>query len=192
MDMWSLQAREWELNEHRPTMSREPMLRLAIFPSSSDTPTRCRTAIHPKPPSLGSVGGGLSNLFAAARDNRIRALVALDGSMRYFPALVKQAGDVDPGKRGVMRCVSESTTDRRAPFDQHNVREIRGRAAQQVGGGDSSLKPPPTITMTLRMVASYRFAHTLLQTRLSRAHSRHWTNLTSLKRQLALWGVGRE
>jgi tetratricopeptide (TPR) repeat protein len=40
--------------------------------------------------------GGISNLFAAARDNRIDALVALDGSMRYFPALVKQAGDVHP------------------------------------------------------------------------------------------------
>jgi chlorophyllase-like protein len=40
--------------------------------------------------------GGISNLFAAARDNRIDALVALDGSMRYYPGLVKQAGDVHP------------------------------------------------------------------------------------------------
>jgi dienelactone hydrolase len=39
--------------------------------------------------------GGISNLFAAARDNRIDALVALDGSMRYYPGLVKQ-GDVHP------------------------------------------------------------------------------------------------
>jgi dienelactone hydrolase len=39
--------------------------------------------------------GGISNLFAASRDGRIRALFALDGSMRYFPALVKQAG-VEP------------------------------------------------------------------------------------------------
>jgi dienelactone hydrolase len=48
---------------------------------------------------VGVVGfswGGISNLFAAARDNRILALVALDGSMRYFPGLVKQAGDVHP------------------------------------------------------------------------------------------------
>jgi dienelactone hydrolase len=36
--------------------------------------------------------GGISNLFAAWRDNRIDALVALDGSMRYFPGLVKEAG----------------------------------------------------------------------------------------------------
>jgi tetratricopeptide (TPR) repeat protein len=35
--------------------------------------------------------GGISNLFAAARDNRIDALFALDGSMRYFPGLVKAA-----------------------------------------------------------------------------------------------------
>ena len=40
--------------------------------------------------------GGISNLFAAARDNRIDALVALDGSMRYFPGLVKGATDVHP------------------------------------------------------------------------------------------------
>jgi tetratricopeptide (TPR) repeat protein len=40
--------------------------------------------------------GGISNLFAAARDNRIDALVALDGSMRYYPGLVKAATDVHP------------------------------------------------------------------------------------------------
>jgi dienelactone hydrolase/predicted negative regulator of RcsB-dependent stress response len=40
--------------------------------------------------------GGISNLFAAARDSRIDALVALDGSMRYYPGLIKQAGDVHP------------------------------------------------------------------------------------------------
>jgi tetratricopeptide (TPR) repeat protein len=40
--------------------------------------------------------GGISNLFAAARDNRIDALVALDGSVRYYPGLVKQAADVHP------------------------------------------------------------------------------------------------
>jgi hypothetical protein len=31
--------------------------------------------------------GGIANLFAAAHDSRITALVALDGSMRYFPGL---------------------------------------------------------------------------------------------------------
>lgn len=40
--------------------------------------------------------GGLANLFAAARDPHISALVALDGSMRYYPGLIKAAGDVHP------------------------------------------------------------------------------------------------
>jgi hypothetical protein len=34
-------------------------------------------------------------LFAAARDNRIKALIAYDGSMRYYPGLV-EAGHVHP------------------------------------------------------------------------------------------------
>src|SRR6187402_989182 len=42
--------------------------------------------------------GGLANLFAAARDDRIDALIALDGSMRYFPGLVRNAGYVHPDK----------------------------------------------------------------------------------------------
>jgi dienelactone hydrolase len=45
---------------------------------------------------VGFSWGGISNLFAAARDNRIDALVALDGSMRYFAGLVKAATDVHP------------------------------------------------------------------------------------------------
>ncbi len=43
---------------------------------------------------VGFSWGGLAALFAAARDNRIDALVSLDGSMRYYPGLVEQAGDV--------------------------------------------------------------------------------------------------
>lgn len=45
---------------------------------------------------VGFSWGGIANLFAAARDNRIDALVALDGSMRYYPGLIKDAGDVHP------------------------------------------------------------------------------------------------
>ncbi len=40
--------------------------------------------------------GGISNLFAASRDSRIKALFALDGSMRYFPGLIKQSGYARP------------------------------------------------------------------------------------------------
>jgi predicted dienelactone hydrolase len=36
--------------------------------------------------------GGISSLFAAARDHRIDALVEMDGSMRYYPGLVQKAG----------------------------------------------------------------------------------------------------
>jgi tetratricopeptide (TPR) repeat protein len=45
---------------------------------------------------VGFSWGGLANLFAASRDDRIGALVALDGSMRGFPGVVKEAGDVHP------------------------------------------------------------------------------------------------
>lgn len=41
--------------------------------------------------------GGLSNVVAAARDNRIKALVALDGSVRYFPQLVDGGKDAIRG-----------------------------------------------------------------------------------------------
>jgi pimeloyl-ACP methyl ester carboxylesterase len=40
--------------------------------------------------------GGGSSLLAAARDRRIDALVSMDGSMRYYPALIRMAVDVHP------------------------------------------------------------------------------------------------
>ncbi len=40
--------------------------------------------------------GGISVLFAAARDPRIQILVEMDGSMRYYPGLVASAGDIHP------------------------------------------------------------------------------------------------
>jgi len=42
--------------------------------------------------------GGISGLFAVARDPRIKALVEMDGSMRYFPGIVKKATDVRPDR----------------------------------------------------------------------------------------------
>lgn len=41
---------------------------------------------------MGWSWGGIANLFAASRDHRISALVAFDGSMRYYPGFVKSAG----------------------------------------------------------------------------------------------------
>jgi pimeloyl-ACP methyl ester carboxylesterase len=45
---------------------------------------------------IGYSWGGMSALFAAVRDKRIGAIVSLDGSFRYGPATVQQAGDVHP------------------------------------------------------------------------------------------------
>jgi dienelactone hydrolase len=42
--------------------------------------------------------GGLSNLFAAAKDPRIKALVSLDGSVRYFPKLIADSKYVTPAR----------------------------------------------------------------------------------------------
>jgi pimeloyl-ACP methyl ester carboxylesterase len=50
---------------------------------------------------VGYSWGGISNLVAAARDDRIRALVSLDGSLRQYPGLVKQAGDVHPEEMAI-------------------------------------------------------------------------------------------
>lgn len=40
--------------------------------------------------------GGISNVFAAAADSRIKALVSLDGSVRYYPELVSTNKQVAP------------------------------------------------------------------------------------------------
>lgn len=45
---------------------------------------------------IGYSFGGLANVLAAARDDRIGALVALDGSVRYFPAIVQAAAYATP------------------------------------------------------------------------------------------------
>jgi pimeloyl-ACP methyl ester carboxylesterase len=50
---------------------------------------------------VGFSWGGMAALFAAARDNRVSALVALDGSMRYYPGFVKDAGDIDPAQMSI-------------------------------------------------------------------------------------------
>lgn len=50
---------------------------------------------------MGFSWGGISNVFAAARDSRIKALVSLDGSVRYFPQLVEEARYVTPSRVAV-------------------------------------------------------------------------------------------
>lgn len=46
--------------------------------------------------AMGYSFGGLANVLAAALDDRISALVSLDGSVRYFPAIVQQAAYATP------------------------------------------------------------------------------------------------
>jgi dienelactone hydrolase len=45
---------------------------------------------------VGYSWGGLANVLAAARDDRIKALVALDGSVRYYPAVAQAATYATP------------------------------------------------------------------------------------------------
>lgn len=45
--------------------------------------------------------GGIANVLAAAKDSRIKALVNLDGSVRYYPELVAAAKYVTPQSVGV-------------------------------------------------------------------------------------------
>ncbi|WP_026172923.1 tetratricopeptide repeat protein [Asticcacaulis benevestitus] len=53
------------------------------------------------PGKIGVIGyswGGIANVFAAARDSRIGALVALDGSVRYWPEMIAKAPYVTPSR----------------------------------------------------------------------------------------------
>jgi dienelactone hydrolase len=57
------------------------------------------TLPHADPGRIGVAGfswGGISNVFASARDSRIKALVNLDGSVRYYPDLIAEAKYVTP------------------------------------------------------------------------------------------------
>lgn len=62
------------------------------------------TLQHADPRRLAVAGyswGGLSNVLAAARDRRIRALVNLDGSVRHYPELVAAAKYLVPARLNV-------------------------------------------------------------------------------------------
>lgn len=47
---------------------------------------------------LGYSWGGMASAFAAATDDRIKLLVDLDGSVRYFPKLLAMAPDITPDR----------------------------------------------------------------------------------------------
>ena len=46
--------------------------------------------------AVGYSWGGMAALFASGRDKRIDVLVSLDGSFRYSPGTVQEAGDIHP------------------------------------------------------------------------------------------------
>ncbi len=63
--------------------------------------TYARTLPHADTSRVGVIGyswGGIANVLAAAKDNRIKALVALDGSVRYYPELMAAARYVDAAR----------------------------------------------------------------------------------------------
>lgn len=45
--------------------------------------------------------GGLANVFAASQSGRVKALVSLDGSVRYYPQLITAAGAITPANTAV-------------------------------------------------------------------------------------------
>ncbi len=69
--------------------------------------------------------GGLSNLYAAAHDDRIQALADLDGSIRYWPGLVRAAG-IDPAQMAIplLYVKSQDTIE-----DQAHLEEAYSAAA---------------------------------------------------------------
>jgi len=89
---------------------------------------------------IGYSWGGLSNLFAAARDNRIGALVALDGSMRYESAVIQQSGDVHPSTMKIpLLYLSEghfTLEEVASAYDSEKGIHLNPEALNQWTGGD--------------------------------------------------------
>lgn len=66
--------------------------------------------------AMGFSWGGLSNVLAAARDERIKALVCLDGSIRYWNRLLEQTPYAVPEK---LRTPLLFLAQRPAPFERN-------------------------------------------------------------------------
>jgi pimeloyl-ACP methyl ester carboxylesterase len=72
--------------------------------------------------AIGFSWGGLANLFAASRDPRIKALVSLDGSERYFPGLVEASNTIHPGKMTIPLMYFEEADESLEDQDRLNSR----------------------------------------------------------------------
>lgn len=89
---------------------------------------------------MGYSWGGLANLFAAARDKRIDALVGLDGSMRYESSVIQQAGDVHPSEMKIpLLCLAEghfTMEEIASTYDPAKGIHLDPEALNQWTGGD--------------------------------------------------------
>ncbi len=72
--------------------------------------------------AMGFSWGGLADLFAASRDTRIKALVSLDGSERYFPGLVEASKTVHPDQMTIPLLYFEEGDQSLEDQDQLNSR----------------------------------------------------------------------
>ncbi len=82
--------------------------------------------------AIGYSWGGMSALFAAARDQRIDALVSLDGSFRYSPGTVEEAGDVHPDRMVIPLLVLSRAEETLESWDSMNQSKNQGRIAPNV------------------------------------------------------------
>ena len=81
---------------------------------------------------IGYSWGGMAALFAAARDTRIDALVSLDGSFRYSPGTVKEAGDVRPDRMTIPLLVFSRAEETLETWDAMNQNKTQGGSAPNV------------------------------------------------------------
>ena len=70
--------------------------------------------------------GGISSLFAAARDPRIQVLAEMDGSMRYYPGLVAKAGSIHPEQLNVPLLFFTSNRENFIEEIEHSDMDLTG------------------------------------------------------------------
>jgi dienelactone hydrolase len=82
--------------------------------------------------AMGYSWGGMAALFSAARDQRVRALVSLDGSFRYSAGTVQEAGDVHPDQMTIPLLVFSRAEETMETWDAMRHGKQPGDAAPNV------------------------------------------------------------
>jgi len=72
--------------------------------------------------------GGISSLFAAARDPRVQVLAEMDGSMRYYPGLVARAGSIHPEQLNVPLLFFTSNRENFIEDVEHSDMDMTGHS----------------------------------------------------------------